>query len=122
MSASKKPLFHYKVDGTIANGATKYVGVPVVKGMIGAQISWVDATSSATITLELSSFPPDEVATDAAASYYWADSGETITGPAGSAAGSTLVNLENVRQSRARFKIVGAATTSLIIYNGDQAA
>ncbi len=119
MSNSKKPLYDYKVDGTIASAATVYVNVPVVKGMIGAQISWIDAVSSATITLELSSFPVEEAGRDQAAGYVWGASGVTITGPAASAAGTALVNVENVRQSRARFKIVGAATTSLIIYNGD---
>ena len=122
MSYSKKPLFDYKVNGTIAAAATQYVGVPVIKGMIGVYIAWVDATSSATITLELTSFPPEEAATTTAGTYQWKDSGETFTGPAASVAGSLLINIENVRQSRARLKIVGAATTSLIIYNGDQAA
>ena len=122
MSVSKKPLFDYKVDGTIAAAATVYVQVPVVKGMVGCHIGWIDATSSATITLELSSFPTEEAANGAAAGYVWKDSGETFTGPAGSAAGSLLINIENVRQSRARLKIVGAATTSLLIYNGVQAA
>lgn len=122
MSFSKKPLWDYKVNGTIANAETKYVGVPVVKGMVGVHIAWIDATSSATVTLELTSFPAEEAATDAAASYFWKDSGVSITGPAASAAGSASVNVENVRQSRARLKIVGAANTKLIIYNGDQAA
>jgi hypothetical protein len=119
MSVSKKPLLDYKVDGTIAAAATVYVNVPVVKGMIGLQISWIDAISSAAITLELSSFPVEEATRDQAAGYVWGPSGVTITGPAASAAGTALVNVENVRQSRARLKIVGAATTSLIVYNGD---
>lgn len=122
MSYSKKPLFDYKVGGVIANGATQYVGVPVVKGMVGCYIAWIDTTSSATITLELTSFPPEEAPTTTAGTYQWADSGESFTGPAASAAGSLMINIENVRQSRARLKIVGAADTSLLIYNGDQAA
>lgn len=120
MSYSKRALWDYKKDGTIAAAATQYIPVPVIRGAIGCQIAWVDATSSATITLELSSFPVEEAANDAAAGYVWEDSGVTITGPAASAAGSSVVNVENVRQSRARLKVVGAATTSLIVYNGDQ--
>lgn len=122
MSYSKRPLFDHKADGTIANAATVYVGVPVVKGMVGVHIAWIDAVSSATITLELSSFPPEEASTATAGTYQWRDSGVTITGPAASAIGSTVVNIENCRQSRARLKIVAAAATKLIIYNGDQAA
>lgn len=117
MSVSKKPLFDYKVDGILSG--TSYVNVPVVKGMIGLQVSWVDATSNAAITLELSSFPVEEAGRDQVAGYVWGASGVTITGPAASAAGTALVNVENVRQSRARLKIVTAANTSLIIYNGD---
>lgn len=122
MSVSKKPLWDYRADGTIANGATQYISVPVIKGMIGCHIAWVDATSSATITLELSSFPIEEATTTTAGTYQWKDSGVSITGPAASAAGSALVNVENVRQSRARLKVVGAAVTSLIVYNGEQPA
>lgn len=122
MSASKNPLFDYKRDGTLTHPTTEYVGIPVVKGMIGVYIAWIDATSSATITVELTSFPVEEAATATAGTYQWKDSGVTFTGPAGSAAGSLLINIENVRQSRARIKIVTAADTKLVIYSGDQAA
>lgn len=122
MSYSKNALFDYKRDGTIANAATQYIGVPVVKGMVGVYIAWVDATSSATITLEFTSMPPEEAATTTAGTYQWKDSGLSFTGPAASAAGSLLINVENVRQSRARLKVVGAANTKLIVYNGEQAA
>lgn len=122
MSYSKKALWDYKRDGNIANAATQYIGVPVIKGMVGCHIAWIDATSSATITLELSSFPEEEAPVATAGTYQWKDSGVSITGPAGSAAGAAVVNVENVRQSRARLKVVGAATTKLIIYNGEQVA
>lgn len=122
MSASKKPIFHYLTDGTLTHPTTQYIGVPVVKGMIGVYIAWIDATSSATITLELTSLPYEEAVTTTAGTYQWKDSGLTFTGPAGSAAGSLLVNVENVRQSRARLKVVTAANTKIIVYNGDQAA
>jgi hypothetical protein len=119
MSWSKKPLFDYKADGTIAAAATKYINLPVVKGMVGCYVAWIDATSSATVTVELTSFPGEEAPIETAGTYQWKDSGVSFTGPAGSAAGSLMINIENVRQSRARLKVVGAATTSLIVYNGD---
>lgn len=122
MSYSKKSLYDYKTGTAITNGVTVYVGIPVIKGMVGCYIAWIDATSSATITLEFTSFPPEEAPTTTAGTYQWKDSGLSFTGPAASAAGSLAINVENVRQSRARLKIVGAANTSLIIYNGDQAA
>ena len=50
MSWSKKPLFDYKADGTIGNGVTKYINLPVIKGFVGCYVAWVDATSSAAVT------------------------------------------------------------------------
>jgi len=41
--------------GTVASGATIYVSVPIRDGRIGAFVGWLDAVSSATITLELTS-------------------------------------------------------------------
>lgn len=111
----REPLF----IGAVANGATQYVGVPIRDGVVGLQIAWKDATSSATVTLELSSFPAtDAPVTEAGAAWEWKDSGLTITGPAASAAGSVLVNAENVRQRRGRLKIVAAAACVFEIHNG----
>lgn len=115
MDSTRKPLF----KGTVASAATKYVGVPIYDGTLGAHIAWLDATSSATITLQLTSFGPTDAPVDEAGSAWeWVDSGETITGPAASAAGAVLVNLENVRQRRARLKIVAAADCNLEIHDG----
>lgn len=109
------PLF----KGVLTHPTTKYVNLPVRNGAVGAHIAWKDATSSATITLEFSSTPQEyadvAVAGDA---WDWKDSGVAITGPAGAAAGSSLVNVENVRQRRARLKIVTAATSDLEIWDG----
>lgn len=102
---------------TVANGQTKYVPVPVRNGTIGVQIGWLDATSSATVTLELSSFEGASFVVGGAA-WEWKDSGLTITGPTGAAAGSTLLNVENVRQRFARLKIVGAAASTFDIRDG----
>ena len=102
--------------GPVANGETLYVNVPVRDGALGAQIGWLDATSSATITLELSSFKV--AVTSAGAAWEWKDSAVSITGPAASAAGSFLLNVENVRQELARLKIVGAAACLFDIRDG----
>lgn len=104
-------------SGIVANGETKYVPVPIRNGTLGCQIGWLTAAASATITLELSSFP-DVNPNVAGTAYQWTDGGITITGPAASAIGSVLVNVENVRQKQARLKIVGAATTPLEIRDG----
>ncbi len=116
MGYGREPLF----KGTVANGATKYVGLPLrPDGGVGCQIAWKDAASSATITLELTSFPATDAPVDeAGAAWEWKDSGLSITGPAASAAGSVLVNAENVRQRRARIKIVAAAACDFEIHNG----
>lgn len=99
------------LSGTVANGVTKYIELPVRKGTVGVQISWLDGVSSATVTIELGSFPGVNVAV-AGNAWEWAPSGIAITGPAATAAGSAIVNIDNVRQSRARLKIVGIAATS----------
>lgn len=113
MSAGHSPLF----KGAIANGITRYINVPVRNGVIGLHIAWLDATSSATITLELTGFDALDAPLDIAAGYKWKDSGVSVTGPAASAAGSSLVNAENVRQARARLKIVAAAACDFEIYD-----
>lgn len=115
MGAGRIPLF----KGTVASGATAYVGIPIRDGVLGAHVGWKDATSSATITVELSSFAAtDAPVSEAGSAWEWKDSGETFTGPAASAAGAFLINLENVRQLRGRIKIVAAADCDLEIHNG----
>lgn len=100
----------------ILNGETKYIEVPVRDGKLGATIAWKDATSSATVTLELTSNL--EVSLNSTTAWHWKDSGLTVTGPAASAAGATVLNVENVRQKRARLKIVGAATSEFHVTDG----
>lgn len=104
---------------TIATTTTKYVGVPIRNGRLGAQIAWKDAVAAATITLEFTSFGADDAPVDEAGSAWeWKDSGLTITGPTAAAAGSTLVNVDNVHQRRARFKIVTTAASPMEVRDG----
>lgn len=102
---------------TMASGTTVYLEVPVVAGTVGVQLAWLDATSSATVTLELTSYRHIAAAAPGAA-WEWKDSGLTFTGPSASAAGSLLINVENVRQRRARLKIVAAAASSFDLRGG----
>ncbi len=105
--------------GAVANGVTKYVGVPIVDGRVGVHIGWLDATSAATITLELGSAPATDAPIDEAGeAWQWKDSGGVIAGPAGAAAGLTLVNRDAVYQKRARLKIAATADCDLAIWNG----
>ncbi len=109
------PLF----KGTVASGTTKFVGMPIRDGKLGGQISWLDATSAATITLEMTCFDENDAPLlETGAAHEWKGSGITITGPTAAGADSTLVNVENVRQYRARLKIVATANCSFEIYNG----
>lgn len=105
--------------GLVPTSTTFYIEVPVRDGKLGAHIGWTDGTSSATITLELTSHIGAGIADPTA--WTWKDSGVSITGPAGSAAGASLVNVENVRQRRARLKVVTAAVSNLIIFDGTEA-
>lgn len=102
--------------GSVPTSTTFYVPVPVRDGCLGVDIGWKDAVSSATITLELTSF--DASFTTAGAAWEWKDSGVSITGPAASAAGGAQVHVENVRQRRARLKIVTAAVSNFDIRDG----
>jgi len=106
---------------TMANAEVRYIPVPIRNGVIGAHIGWKDATSSAAIVLELSSMSGRSPVAPGSA-WEWKDSGVVITGPAGSAAGSTLVNCENVRQAMARFKITAAAACIFEIYDTGEGA
>lgn len=105
--------------GTVANGATQYVGLPIYieDGSVGAHIAWLDATSSATITLETTSYAAQDAPVESAGSAWewYSESGVTITGPAASAAGSFELHAENIRSKRARLKIVAAAACSFEI-------
>jgi len=113
------PGAHILFAGAVLNGVTKYVAVPVRNGTIGVDIGWLDATSAATITLELSSFPNGAANFSVAgAAWEWSPSGLTITGPTAAAAGSALLNVENVRQNYARLKIVATANCSFDIRDG----
>lgn len=110
---------HILFAGPVLNGVTKYVRVPVREGTIGIHIGWLDATSSAAITLELSSFPgANDQFASAGAAWEWLASGVAIPGPTGAAASSSGVNVENVRQNYARLKIVAAANCSFDIRDG----
>lgn len=108
--------------GKIASGVTQYVEVPIRTEpdggrFLGVHIGWLDATSSATITLELSSYK--HVASgNPGNAWEWIDSGLTFTGPAGTAAGGLLINVENIRQLRARLKISAAANSLFDIRDG----
>jgi copper(I)-binding protein len=103
-------------SGRIPTSTTLYVPLTIVNGSIGAHIGWLDATSAATLTIELSSIPGVSSLL-AGAAWQWKDSGVSITGPAASAAGAAVVNLENVRQARARLKIVTTAVSQFEIHD-----
>lgn len=116
VTQGRPPLF----DATIPTTTTQFIGVPIHNGVIGLHIIWTNAGANATITLEFSSLPPGDAPVGTAGTYQWRDSGLTFTGPTGAAVGSTLVNVENARQQRARLKVVTTASTSLIVMDGIQ--
>jgi hypothetical protein len=111
---------HLLFKGAVLSAATQYVPLPISGGTIGAQIAWLDATSSATLTIETSNYDANDAPlTDAGSAWEWKGSGLTITGPTGAAAGSTTLNIENVRQKRARLKIVAAANCLFEVTDGE---
>lgn len=121
--------------GTQANATIICVPVPIIAGCIGIHVSWPDATTAATMVLELSSFSSDEAPLQsggagtavvgegtavigAADAQKWPDSGETIAAVVAGAAGARLVNLSNVRQRRARLRITSTAICTWDIKQG----
>ncbi len=105
-------------QATIPTSTTQYVAIPVRDGKLGAFISWRNATANATITLELTSHPAGKSPQDPGSAATWSDSGVTITGPAASAAGSVMVNVDNARQRYARLKIVTTAVSPIEVWDG----
>ena len=64
---------------SVANNETEYVGVPIHGDAIGLHIAWLDGTSAADITLEISSYGADEAPTgDDGEAWQWVDSGAAI--------------------------------------------
>jgi hypothetical protein len=114
MDSARKPIF----KGVLTHPTTKYIGVPIRDGVLGLYIAWLDATSSAAITLELTSIPPADAPVETAGTYQWKDSGVAITGPNATAAGAALVNQNNLQQKRARLKIVTVATSNIEVWDG----
>lgn len=106
--------------GTVANGETKYVRLPIRDGKIGAHVGWKTTASSAACTVEMTSVRGLGI-DDAGSLWHWEDSGLTFSGPAAVAAGSFSINIDNVRQTDARLKIVGAAASVFEIWDGTEA-
>lgn len=102
----------------LGNGTTTYVEIPIEPASIaGIQCSWLDATSSATITLETSNWPQAMVAGNVAgnADEWFNESTVAIAGPTAVARGCSITHVGNLGAERARLKIVTAAATKLRI-------
>lgn len=106
--------------GTIPTATTRYFALPIdpVTGQLFLDVQWKDATSAAAITLETtgSSQADADVAAAGQAWQWKTEAGVTITGPAGSAAGSTKVHISSIFARRARLKIVTSAACDFEIY------
>lgn len=104
-------------SGKIAAAATVYLELGGTDDKISAiQISWYDATSSATITLETSNKPFGEVAGTSTTAGDWAVEPDVITGPVAAAAGSYMFHITGNGAKRSRLKVVAAADTELEVW------
>lgn len=109
-----------RFKGTLANGATLYVPIPMERGgRLFIDVQWKDAVSSAAITLETTgSDAADAPVNVAGAAWQWKpEAGVAITGPAAAAASSTKVHTTALCCRRARLKIVAAANCDFEIYS-----
>lgn len=91
---------------TIPIGTT-YVGLPVSCGTIGGSVFWSSTSLIATFTVDVTTANQQEAPVNDT-SARWVGSGVSFPAAA-SAAGGFAINLENVRQARARLKIVATA-------------
>lgn len=108
------PLF----KGTVANGATLYVGVPLDDAsIVSLQLAWKDGVSSGAFTFETTNFPASEAPVDTAGSaWLWkTEPAVSITGPSASSGNSTVVHIGNLGATRGRIKFVAAANSNLEI-------
>jgi hypothetical protein len=95
---------------------THYVEITNGAPLISAFIRWFDGTGDAAITVESTDLAKDEAASDSTEATEWAaESGVSITGPAGSAAGCVAVHLGNLATKRVRLKIVASAACDMEI-------
>lgn len=107
-----QPLF----KGTIANGATKYIGIPTGQAsLVGIQIIRKDGAAFAAAQLHQSNMDADDAPVQTAGTYQWEDTGEVIADPG--AGGSTFVNLGNIGGRRTRLMLTaGAADTQVEVW------
>lgn len=110
-----------RFKGAVANGATRYVPIPIPpSGRTTIDIAWKDAVSAAAITLETTLFNNEDAPVDAAGPAYGfkPEAAVAITGPAAAAIGSSKVHVSNLGDGvRARLKIVATANCDFEIYS-----
>jgi hypothetical protein len=118
--------------GTQGAATTIAVPVPVIAGCVGVHVSWPDATTAATIVLEVSSFDSDQApwftgavlagegnaAVAVVDADKWPDSGAVIDPIVAGAEGSRLINVSGLRQQRARLLITSTAICTWDIRDG----
>lgn len=108
-------------NGAVANTATQYVGLPVHDGALSVQVSWLDATTAATLTLQTTEYGPNDAPLSNTDGWKWLETGEDLSAlqPAGSAAGGFNIRLDNLHSKRARLKIVATADCQFQILDGN---
>lgn len=105
--------------GTIANGTTRYFGIPTgAKGLLFLDVAWKDATSAATITVESTGWPAEDapIETPGTARHWETEAGIVIAGPTGVGEGKTTVHVSNFIAPRARMRFQATAACDVEIY------
>lgn len=112
-------------DSVATAPGTYFIGVPVERfggaAFVGLQIAWRTAGFAATFTLELTSYDESDapVSVAGAANVWIAAPGVTIAAATGAGVGASLVNVENVRQKRARLRVVVTVAGLLDVLRGN---
>ena len=107
--------------GTIANATTVYVSIPTGTNGAAVDVKWLDAITSAALTLQCTNSPPGEAPVRVAgtaekwAALPAASIVGALTAPNGTAIGSTKVRIKDVPGKRVRLQIVTAAISNFVI-------
>lgn len=103
-------------SGNLANASTTFFPIGGGEDIITAiQVSWPDAVSAATITLESTNFGTEEATDSQAAGFHWYVEPVVITGPVAAAAGTFMLHVGNGAARRYRLKVVTTAITQLYL-------
>ena len=113
------PIYPPNFRGSVANAATKYVGIPIgPSGRVSIHIGWLDATTAGSFVFQTTQMDADEAPVEAAGSgeEWETESAVSIASIVAAAAGAQTVHVSNMGPNvRARLVFTATANSELDI-------